>query len=128
LLSHPNIVEIRDVYETKRWMFIMMEQVAGGELFKFLQNNITTELDIAHIMKHLLTGLAYLHKSGIIHRDLKPENILIEFENPNPGQAVEGSRVKGIKITDFGLSKLATPTEITFDCCGTPAYVAPEVL
>lgn len=106
----------------------MMEQVAGGELFKFLQNNITTELDIAHIMKHLLTGLAYLHKSGIIHRDLKPENILIEFENPNPGQAVEGSRVKGIKITDFGLSKLATPTEITFDCCGTPAYVAPEVL
>ena len=92
LLSHPNVVEIRDVYETKRWMFIMMEQVSGGELFKFLQNNVITELDIAHIMKHLLMGLAYLHKCGIIHRDLKPENILIN----STGQ---------LKLIDFGTAK-----------------------
>lgn len=77
-------------------------------------------------MKHLLNGLAYLHKAGIIHRDLKPENILIELDPVNHGPEI--SRVQCIKITDFGLSKLATPTEITFDCCGTPAYVAPEVL
>jgi len=105
----------------------MMEQVSGGELFKFLQNTMTTELDIANIMKYLLNGLAYLHKCGIIHRDLKPENILIEV-HPDTNQGPEVSRVASIKITDFGLSKLATPTEITFDCCGTPAYVAPEVL
>jgi serine/threonine protein kinase len=55
----------------------------------------------------------------VIHRDLKPENILIETYSEDEFR---------IKITDFGLSKLGTPTELTFDACGTPAYVAPEVL
>jgi|LauGreDrversion4_2_1035121.scaffolds.fasta_scaffold301291_2 serine/threonine protein kinase len=70
---------MREVYETKRWMFIMMEQVHGGELFQFLQNNQVTEADIVEIMKQLITGIGYLHKCGVIHRDLKPENILIEI-------------------------------------------------
>ena len=70
-------------------------------------------------MRQLIEGLGYLHDSGIIHRDLKPENILIEKI------CAEEFR---IKITDFGLSKLTIPSELTFDCCGTPAYVAPEVL
>lgn len=50
LLSHPNVVEIREVYETKRWMFIMMEKVQGGELFNNLQNNVVSEQDMANIM------------------------------------------------------------------------------
>ena len=57
----------------------MMEQVHGGELFQFLQNNQVTEADIVEIMKQLITGIGYLHKCGVIHRDLKPENILIEI-------------------------------------------------
>ena len=79
LLSHPNVVEMREVYETKRWMFIMMEQVHGGELFQFLQNNAVTEGDMVEIMRQLITGIGYLHKCGVIHRDLKPENILVEI-------------------------------------------------
>ena len=126
LLSHPNAVEIREVYETKRWMFIMMEQVMGGELFNYLQNNSVTELEMAFIMKQLLLGIGYLHECGIIHRDLKPENILIELEPRNSSS--EAPALRCVKITDFGLSKLTTPKELTFDCCGTPAYVAPEVL
>jgi serine/threonine protein kinase len=78
------------------------------------------------IMKQLIIGIGYLHMCGIIHRDLKPENILVELEPKPEGQ--ENVIVKCVKITDFGLSKLSTPTELTFDCCGTPAYVAPEVL
>ena len=70
-------------------------------------------------MRQLLLGIGYLHECGIIHRDLKPENILIETISEEEFR---------IKITDFGLSKLGTPAELTFDCCGTPAYVAPEVL
>ena len=128
LLSHPNVVEMREVYETKRWMFIMMEQVQGGELFNYLQNNIVTEEDMALIIKQLLLGIGYLHKCGIIHRDLKPENILIELEPPLNPDSIEPRGIAAIKITDFGLSKLSTPGELTFDCCGTPAYVAPEVL
>ena len=126
LLSAPNVVEIREVYETKRWMFIMMEQVHGGEIFNYLQNNTVCEYDMVIIMKQLLIGISYLHRSGIIHRDLKPENILVELEPQNKDNT--SVRVKCVKITDFGLSKLSTPTELTFDCCGTPAYVAPEVL
>lgn len=114
---------MREVYETKRWMFIMMEQVHGGELFQFLQNNQVTEADIVEIMKQLITGIGYLHKCGVIHRDLKPENILIEII-----PTLDNHKQLSIKITDFGLSKLTTASELTYDCCGTPAYVAPEVL
>jgi serine/threonine protein kinase len=74
---------------------------------------------MVEIMRQLITGLGYLHECGIIHRDLKPENILIE--------TISDSEFR-IKITDFGLSKLGSPAELIFDCCGTPAYVAPEVL
>ena len=58
---------------------------------------------------------------GIVHRDLKPENILIE-QNPNDNSVTK------VKLTDFGLSKIISPGELMFDACGTPAYVAPEVL
>jgi serine/threonine protein kinase len=60
-----------------------------------------------------------LHQCGITHRDLKPENILIESKTQDDFV---------IKITDFGLSKLANSSDLLFECCGTPAYVAPEVL
>ena len=119
LLSHPNVVEMREIYQNQRWMWIVMEQVHGGELFKYLQKNVLSEADIVEIMRQLIEGIGYLHECGVIHRDLKPENILIETYSEDQFR---------IKITDFGLSKLGTPTELTFDACGTPAYVAPEVL
>lgn len=62
-----------------------------------------------------------MHLCGIVHRDLKPENILIEKDT-------ETEEIVKIKITDFGLSKIIVPNEIMMESCGTPAYVAPEVL
>ena len=62
-----------------------------------------------------------MHLSGIVHRDLKPENILVVIDPAT-------SKVSQIKITDFGLSKIIVPNEIMYESCGTPAYVAPEVL
>jgi len=58
---------------------------------------------------------------GVVHRDLKPENILIEKDPQN-------DEVTKVKVTDFGLSKIIVPDEVMMDSCGTPAYVAPEVL
>ena len=98
-----------------------MEQVTGGELFDHIKTYELEEKEIALCMYQLLQAIKYLHSCGIIHRDLKPENILI---NKNP----ENEEICSVKITDFGLSKLAVKNEIMMESCGTPAYVAPEVL
>ena len=126
MIRHPYVVEIRDVYESKRWIYISMESVKGGELFNYLDQNSLTEIGIAQIMKQALQALDYLHACGIMHRDIKPENILVELDDPLPGQRTRA--LKRIKITDFGLSKIVTSRDQVLDCCGTPAYVAPEIL
>ena len=96
-----------------------MEHVHGGELNSYLRKNKVSEANMVNIMRQLIEGLRYLHMCGIVHRDLKPENILIEVRTKDDFV---------IKITDFGLSKLANRADLLFECCGTPAYVAPEVL
>lgn len=62
-----------------------------------------------------------MHAGGFVHRDLKPENILVEFNDCS-------SIFNTVKVADFGLSKICTPNQLMSDSCGTPAYVAPEVL
>ena len=84
-------------------------------------------MDIAKIIKQALEALGYLHACGVVHRDIKPENILVELEDP-VHESLKSQALKCIKITDFGLSKIMTPKDEVVDCCGTPAYVAPEIL
>ena len=69
-------------------------------------------------MQQILQALSYIHSCGIIHRDIKPENILVHKEK---------NTIK-IKIADFGLSKIVSPKQKLLQCCGTPAYFAPEIL
>lgn len=83
--------------------------------------NLFLEREAALITYQILEALQYLHLAGIVHRDLKPENILVE-RDPQTNEVLH------IKLTDFGLSKIIVPGEIMMDSCGTPAYVAPEVL
>lgn len=112
---------MKETYETEKNMYIIMEQVSGGELFDHIKTYELEEREVAVCMFQIISAIEYLNKCGVVHRDLKPENILIEKDT-------ETEEVSNIKLTDFGLSKIAVPNEIMHESCGTPAYVAPEVL
>ena len=112
---------MKETYETEKNMYIIMEQVSGGELFDHIKTYELEEREVSLTMFQLCQAIQYLQVCGVVHRDLKPENILIE-KDP------ETEEIKFIKVTDFGLSKIARPNEVMTESCGTPAYVAPEVL
>ena len=78
MISHPNVVQMREVYETKTHMYLIMECIQGGELFDHIKSKEMGELESAFVTYQILEALQYLHISGIVHRDLKPENLLIE--------------------------------------------------
>ena len=95
-----------------------MERVTGGELFdRIVEKGSYTEKDAADLIKQVLSAVAYMHSEGVVHRDLKPENLLYHSSD-------EDSK---IMISDFGLSKMEE-SGVMATACGTPGYVAPEVL
>mmetsp|Transcript_17541 Transcript_17541/g.34237 ORF Transcript_17541/g.34237 Transcript_17541/m.34237 type:complete len:755 (+) Transcript_17541:30-2294(+) len=119
LVSHKNIISMKEIFESPDQMFIVMQYVAGGDLFdRIIKRKRFREEVAKQIIFNLLNGVKYLHDRGVVHRDLKPENILC-------GDEEDDSQVL---ITDFGLSKFARPAEVMSMPCGTLAYVAPEVL
>ena len=79
------------------------------------------EFEVVYIVYHILLGLQYLHKRAIVHRDIKPENILLELDN-------EKENIVTLKLVDFGLSVILQPGNTLNDACGTPAFVAPEII
>ncbi|CAG8561781.1 23885_t:CDS:2 [Cetraspora pellucida] len=119
-IQHENLVKLRDLYETKDGVYIVTDLARGGELFnQLLLKGSYTEKDAASLVQQMLKGVEYLHEHGIVHRDLKPENLLFKDK-------LEDSI---LMITDFGLSKILTKNDdILMTACGTPGYVAPEVL
>jgi len=117
-LDHPNVVKLLEAYESKSYVYLVMELVTGGELFdRIVEKGSYTEKDAADLIKQVLSAVAYMHSMGVVHRDLKPENLL--YHSPE-----EDSK---IMISDFGLSKMED-SGIMATACGTPGYVAPEVL
>ncbi|NXG63299.1 KCC1G kinase, partial [Hemiprocne comata] len=117
-IKHENIVTLEDIYESTTHYYLVMQLVSGGELFdRILERGVYTEKDASVVIHQVLTAVKYLHENGIVHRDLKPENLL--YLTPE-----ENSK---IMITDFGLSKMEQ-NGIMSTACGTPGYVAPEVL
>ncbi|XP_077190981.1 calcium/calmodulin-dependent protein kinase type 1G isoform X2 [Paroedura picta] len=117
-IKHENIVTLEDIYESSTHYYLVMQLVSGGELFdRILERGVYTEKDASLVIRQVLEAVQYLHKNGIVHRDLKPENLL--YLTPE-----ENSK---IMITDFGLSKMEQ-NGIMSTACGTPGYVAPEVL
>ncbi|CAH8334494.1 unnamed protein product [Eruca vesicaria subsp. sativa] len=118
LVRHPNIVELKEVMATKTKIFFVMEYVRGGELFAKVVKGKLKEDAARRYFQQLISAVDYCHSRGVSHRDLKPENLLVD-ENGD------------LKVSDFGLSAL--PEQLLQDGllhtqCGTPAYVAPEVL
>jgi serine/threonine protein kinase len=117
-VDHPNIVRMNAIFDTKESLFIVMELMEGGELYEeIIQRSTFTEAEAAVIVKQLLEALVYLHARQIVHRDLKLENLLL---------AKRGELT--VKLADFGLSRLFKPGGQMFTACGTPFYVAPDIL
>ncbi|CAK8542167.1 unnamed protein product [Lathyrus sativus] len=118
LVRHPNVVELYEVMATKTKIFIIMEYAKGGELFnKVAKGKLKVDVARAYFQQ-LMSAVDYCHSRGVCHRDLKPENLLLD-ENEN------------LKVSDFGLSALSESKRqdgLLHTTCGTPAYVAPEVI
>ena len=115
---HPNIICLFEVFDEKKTVNLVMELVTGGELFDMIVHRGNyTEKDAANTIVTLCDALGFLHSKNVVHRDLKPENILIESPNSDK-----------IKIADFGLARTCGGGEVMKTACGTPGYVAPEIL
>lgn len=124
-VSHENIVSIEEIFETNKFLYLILELVTGGELFDLVVNGALKEERARNIIRQCLLGVRYLHLAGIAHRDLKPENILLL----NPPHSVDDPHATDIvKISDFGLSRLIDEDSFMKTICGTPQYVAPEIL
>ncbi|XP_019388018.1 PREDICTED: calcium/calmodulin-dependent protein kinase type IV [Crocodylus porosus] len=118
-LSHPNIIKLKEIFETPTEISLVLELVTGGELFdRIVEKGYYSERDAADAVKQILEAVAYLHANGIVHRDLKPENLL--YATPASDAP--------LKIADFGLSKIVEDQVTMKTVCGTPGYCAPEIL
>ncbi|KAK4278480.1 hypothetical protein QN277_016320 [Acacia crassicarpa] len=117
-VRHPNIIQLYEVMATKSKIYFVIEYAKGGELFDKVAKGKLKE-DVAHrYFQQLVNAIDFCHSRGVYHRDIKPENLLLD-ENEN------------LKVSDFGLSALAESKrqdDLLHTPCGTPAYVAPEII
>ena len=128
--ENPHVVQLHEVLASKTKIYLVLELVTGGELFdKIVKETRFTESKARFYFRQLVTSVEFCHNLGVCHRDLKPENLLIDDEG-------------NLKISDFGLSALYTGAaveggvgellsyraDLLHTTCGTPNYVAPEVL
>ena len=115
-IRHPLIVDFYGTCQDPKKLYLVMEFVQGGELLSLLARRGALSTTEARFYAAEVTSVfTYLHTQGVIYRDLKPENVLI-------------SRSGHIKLTDFGCSKRLKPEEKAFSICGTPQFLAPEIL
>ncbi|XP_051137735.1 calcium-dependent protein kinase 1-like isoform X2 [Andrographis paniculata] len=119
LTGHRNIVELKEVFEDRLHVHLVMELCAGGELFdRIIAKGHYSEREAAALCRQIVTVVHACHSMGVMHRDLKPENFLfLESDDDSP-----------LKATDFGLSVFTKPGDIFKDLVGSAYYVAPEVL
>ncbi|CAD8144593.1 unnamed protein product [Paramecium pentaurelia] len=119
ILDHPNLMKLYEVYETQNSIYMCLELLEGDQLYGlFKMKKSFSAQQIHSIMKGLLEGLNYIHSMGIMHRDLKLENIL--FKEPD--------NYDSVVIADFGLATKIDQKPFLYTKCGTPGFVAPEVI
>lgn len=118
-LKHQHIIRLYDVFDESQYYYLVTEKMSGGELFdRIVQKSYYNEKEARDVCKILFEALRYCHSHKVAHRDLKPENLLLFSEHND----------SDIKIADFGFAKKCfAPNSLTTQC-GTPGYVAPEIL
>eukprot|EP00005_Dracoamoeba_jomungandri_P000082 CAMPEP_0174251632 /NCGR_PEP_ID=MMETSP0439-20130205/1385_1 /TAXON_ID=0 /ORGANISM="Stereomyxa ramosa, Strain Chinc5" /LENGTH=475 /DNA_ID=CAMNT_0015331987 /DNA_START=69 /DNA_END=1496 /DNA_ORIENTATION=+ len=113
-VSHPFIVKLYNTFKDQKNIYFLMEYVAGGELFTLIRSHNRLSDEVARFYAvEIVLAVNYLHSHGIAHRDLKPENLLLDSDGH-------------IKLSDFGFAKVVV--DRTWTMCGTPEYIAPEVI
>mmetsp|Transcript_1128 Transcript_1128/g.1133 ORF Transcript_1128/g.1133 Transcript_1128/m.1133 type:complete len:292 (+) Transcript_1128:184-1059(+) len=116
LIRHPNIIQLYEIIETPKQLYLIMEYASGGELFDYIvANTRLKEEEACKFFQQIICGVDYIHHLNIVHRDLKPENLLLDHN-------------KNIKIVDFGLSNTYGEGELLKTACGSPCYAAPEMI
>ncbi|CDS09065.1 hypothetical protein LRAMOSA10425 [Lichtheimia ramosa] len=120
-VRHPHIISMQAMYEDNEAVYIVTDHAKGGEFFdRLLRKGSYTEKDASNLLRQVLEALAYLHEHDIVHRDIKPENLLFQTSSDTEEK---------LMIADFGLSRILKEDHaILMTACGTPGYVAPEVL
>ncbi|KAH3674324.1 hypothetical protein WICMUC_003396 [Wickerhamomyces mucosus] len=116
LLNHPNVLRLYDVWETSKYLYLILEYVEGGELFDLLvERGPLDEYEAIKYFRQIIMGISYCHALGICHRDLKPENLLLDHD-------------LNIKLADFGMAALENNDRLLETSCGSPHYAAPEIV
>ncbi|CAD8136012.1 unnamed protein product [Paramecium pentaurelia] len=118
-LKHPKIVKMKEYYVESKHFYIVMEYLEGKSLRELLRQRILKDQEIILILKQLLHCINYIHKEGYVYRDLKQENVLF----------AESDNLETLKLIDFGIA--VTKTDFinqTNRVCGTPGYMAPEMM
>jgi len=116
IVRHPYVVQLYEIIETQKQLYLIMEYANGGELFDFIvEQQRVDEKEACMYFQQIIAGVEYISKLGIVHRDLKPENLLLDHN-------------KSIKLVDFGLSNTYKKGETLKTACGSPCYAAPEMI
>nr|XP_010934020.1 serine/threonine-protein kinase ATG1a isoform X1 [Elaeis guineensis] len=118
-VSHPNIVRLHQAIQTEDKIFLVLEYCTGGDLAAYIQRRGRVSEAVArHFMRQLASGLQVLQENNLIHRDLKPQNLLLSSTDETPV----------LKIGDFGFARYLMPQGLADTLCGSPLYMAPEIM
>jgi len=118
-ISHPNIVRFRDLKKSTAHFYLVLEYCAGGDLSQFLRAKGRVQEETARrFLTQIASGLFVLHSSNHLHRDLKPQNILLSDCSVDPV----------LKLADFGFARALPEQDMAATVCGSPLYMAPEIL